>query len=407
MKRMDRHKLNIGAYYLKPYACTEAHVKDVKECGVDFIVSMQNVKEHLDLLHKYGIGAIVNGVVPGWWGGDGSNAGKMAERNPLERYFEAAKNFTDHPAIWGIDCGDEPSALDFPHYGNVLETVSELFPNQFPYLNLYPNYASVAQNNAEQTVNQLGTATYEEHIKRYCECVGSDYICYDFYLYAISVAKAFENLVTVSDACLRSGRSMWIVLQVNSNDPAKTISEQQLRFQAYTAMAFGCENIIWGCYTAGWWHNQVLDGEGNKTCQYERLKKVNAEIKAIAPEYMSLRRVDSHFIGFPKDSEYLDLVKENISEELNTGRFISLSSELPLVVGEMVSRSDDGKAGVFVCAADDPYGASVKTGKISFKTRGNEVYVISPEGKKTLKKDENGSYTAEIRSNEGLLIVTK
>ena len=31
-------------------------------------------------------------------------------------------------------------------------------------------------------------------------------------------------------------------------------------------MAFGAENIIWACYTAGWWQaNQVLDSQGNKT----------------------------------------------------------------------------------------------------------------------------------------------
>ena len=35
---MDRTKLNVGAYYLKPYAQTEKHVKDAKECGIDFFV---------------------------------------------------------------------------------------------------------------------------------------------------------------------------------------------------------------------------------------------------------------------------------------------------------------------------------------------------------------------------------
>ena len=78
--------------------------------------------------------------------------------------------------------GDEPSALDFPYYGKVTALTERLFPHQFAYLNLYPNYASVAENSASQTVNQLGTATYEEHIRRYCENVGLDYLCYDFYM---------------------------------------------------------------------------------------------------------------------------------------------------------------------------------------------------------------------------------
>ena len=175
-KRMDRSRLNIGVYHLKPYARTEAHIKEVADCGIDFVVCMDDDRPALDLFSKYGVGAIVSGIVPGWWGGDGNNAGTMATVNTWDKYKAAAAAFTDHPAIWGIDVGDEPSALDFPYYGQVIDYVNSAFPNQFPYLNLYPNYASVSQNNAEETVNQLGTPTYAEHIRRYCECIPSDYL---------------------------------------------------------------------------------------------------------------------------------------------------------------------------------------------------------------------------------------
>ena len=206
--RMDRSKLNIGVYFLGDYARSEQHVKELAECGVNFVVCMDNDRAALDLFAKYDVGAIVTGILPGWWGGDGDNAGQMAATNPLEKYEEAVKGFEDHPAIWGIDTGDEPSALDFPHYGKVMDLVEKRFPNQFAYLNLYPNYASVAQNNAAETVNQLGTATYQEHIDAYCANVGVDYLCYDFYMYSASVAGAYENLRIVADACRRTGRSM-------------------------------------------------------------------------------------------------------------------------------------------------------------------------------------------------------
>ncbi len=81
--RMNRARLNIGAYLLAPYARTEAHIKDIADAYVDFIVCMDNDRAALDLLEKYGIGAIVSGVLPSWWGGDGSNAGKMREQNPM------------------------------------------------------------------------------------------------------------------------------------------------------------------------------------------------------------------------------------------------------------------------------------------------------------------------------------
>ena len=72
--RMDRSRLNIGAYILQPYARSEAHIKDIADCGIDFIVCMQDDRAALDLFEKYGVGAILTWVVPGWWGGDGSKA---------------------------------------------------------------------------------------------------------------------------------------------------------------------------------------------------------------------------------------------------------------------------------------------------------------------------------------------
>lgn len=408
-KRMNRSKLNIGAYILQPYARTEQHIRELAEAGVEFVVCMGNDHPALDLFEKYNVGAIVSGIVPGWWGGDGSNAGKLAKTNPPEKYIEAAAEFTDHPAIWGIDCGDEPSALDFPYYGKVLNKVETLFPNQFAYLNLYPNYASVSQNSAEETVNQLGTPTYEEHIARYCECIPSDYICYDFYLYSINVTMHYENLRIVSEACLKTGRSMWIVLQVNSNKEQEWMSENNLRFQAYTSMAFGAENIIWACYTAGWWHNQVLDENGNKTEQYEKMKKVNREIHTIAEEYMRFRYVSTHFVGF-SGSEDMSCVKQEPIDSLNTGVFFDVKADnsAPIVVGQMTSRTNDGAKALMICAADDHHDAAPKSYNITFSLiEGKAVHAIGGNGNKPITKLSDGSYSVPINSNEGILIVAQ
>ena len=407
-KRMDRNRLNIGVYHLKPYARTEAHIKDLADCGVDFVVCMDNDRPALDLFHKYGVGAIVSGIVPGWWGGDGNNAGKLAETNPMEKYEAAAAAFTDHPAIWGIDVGDEPSALDFPYYGRVMDYVNRAFPNQFAYLNLYPNYASVSQNNAQETVNQLGTATYDEHIQKYCENVPVDYICYDFYLYSINVTKHYENLRVVADACRNTGRSMWIVLQVNSNKPEEWMSENNLRFQAYSSMAFGAENIIWACYTAGWWHNQVLDGEGNKTQQYDKLKKINAEIRTIADEYMKYRRVSTHFVGFEGHPDMVAVKQEAIAS-LSTGVFFDVKADngAPLVIGEMVNRNTDGSVALMVCAADDPRETDPKEYNITFRAPDRCVRALGGNGYKTVTDLGDGVYTVAVKSNEGVLITAR
>ena len=38
--RMDRSKLQIGAYILQPYAQTERHVQEIAECGINFITCL-------------------------------------------------------------------------------------------------------------------------------------------------------------------------------------------------------------------------------------------------------------------------------------------------------------------------------------------------------------------------------
>lgn len=405
--RMDRSRLNLGAYILQPYARSEQHIKDIKDCGLDFIVCMGNDRAALDLFAKYGLGAEVNGVLPGWWGGDGNNGGKMSQMNPIEKYCEAAKNFEDHPAVWGVDLGDEPSALDFPHYRDIVNAVGELFPKQFGYLNLYPNYASVAKNNAEETVNQLGTKTYAEHIEEYCKNVPLDYICYDYYVYSTrNVMGFYENLRIVADAARRYGRSLWFVPQVNSSREDEWISENRLRFQAFSSMAFGAETIIWACYTAGWWKNQVVDENGNKTEQYEKLKKINKEISTIAEEYMKYRCTATHFVGFEANAT----LNQAPIAELNNGYFMGLKSDAnkPFVVGDLTGRCDNGKKAVFVVAADDYLDENQTSSNIVFRCDGKTVVAYGGEGRVPVNYNaETGEYSIAVKSSEGILITAK
>ncbi|MFA6947564.1 MAG: hypothetical protein WCQ72_01120 [Eubacteriales bacterium] len=357
-ERMNRKKFNIGTYILQQYAQTEEHIKALADCGIDFVTCMDNEKNVLDLFSKYGIGAVVNDVLPSWWGGNGEKSGTMNKCNPISEYEKAAAAFVDHPAIWGIDAGDEPSAMDFDHYGKIISRTEKLFPHQFIYLNLYPNYASVAKNTMSETECQLGTKTYAEHIESYIRRVPTDYICYDHYVYSTrSAPLMYENFRIVSDACRESGRSFWYVPQVNSNRPEEWISTDRLRYQAYTAMAFGAENIIWACWTAGWWTNQVVDENGNQTQQYDKLKTVNFEIKAFADEYMKYRNVSTDLIGIMSDSSTADIAGKPAERSIDAGAFMNICADdgCNIAAGHMVSRSVSSSEAIMLCDAGDPY----------------------------------------------------
>ena len=373
--RFDRNKLLIGTYCLAEYARSEAHVQALREAGIDFLCGVPaSDRALMDKCEKYGIGVFANGVLPGWWGGHGEKAGGFKEAVPVEAYRAAREKYMDHPAIWALDTGDEPSALEFPHYGRLFEEAKQLFPELMPYLNLYPNYGVLATCTEEQVKRQLGTETYAEHIDRFIEHVNCDYVCYDYYMYSASAEGAYENLRVVSDRCRASGRDMWIVLQVNSSRAEEWISLNQLRHQAYTALSFGARSINWACWTAGWWHNLVLDKEGQPTRQYDRMCKVNRELHAMGERYMKYRNQATQRVKPDKKMTDRGLFEE-----------VSVDGGRSAFVGFMEKDSGSGQAVMIAdCESEKAY----------------HVKVVLREGTKMISALLNGVPVSAVRTGE-------
>ena len=405
--RMDRSRLNIGAYILQGNSRSEAHIKDVADCGIDFMMYMNNDTAALNLFSKYGVGAILVGTVPLWWGGFGDNAGTLQTQHPLSEYEAGAAKFTDHPAIWGICIVDEPSCLDFPYIGEVTIRMEELFPNQFTHINLHPIYAPGPRTGNDPAKGALGTASYQDYIDQYYKYVPTDFISYDFYYQNGGVQQDYANMRIVSEACRRTGRSMWVTVQVNSAKLEEWISENQLRFQAYSAMAYGAENITWACYCFGWWYNQVLYGDGTKTQQYDKLKKVNAEIHTLGDNYMKYRNDSTYCIGFTGIAATMieGSGMEN-SDSYDDGVFSDIQSECPLLVGKMSARNGGRKRALFICPAGDPYDIGDLSFTLRFKSR-RRVRITGGNGPIPAKRKCGGWYEIPIKPNQGLLIETR
>ncbi len=404
--RMDRAKLQIGTYYLHPVAQTEAHVKAMKDCGIDFVFGVDaDRREALDLLARHGIGCVATGVFPGWGGGDGRHAGQLEKMHPLAEYVKAAKAFKDHPAIWMVDVGDEPSALEFPYYARLIPEVRKHLPKGVvPYLNLYPNYAQVTKNTDAQQLSQLGTATYGEHIDRYAAAIPLDYLSYDFYVYSARpqnfdsfLAKMYDNFETVAASCRKTGRSFWYIPQVNNVFETYHMSPNRLRFQAFTALAYGAEVINWACWMKGWWTHNVVNPDGT-TNEYEYfiLKTVNRELHALGPDYMRYRNVATHKLGFDISKKALDLA---------AFKDISVAEGGRLVVGEMRARRGEGAAFLAV-ASDDPHDAGAPRKTLVFKPTG-AFRVLRPTGFCDATPEADGFVRLPLASAEAILVMTK
>lgn len=396
--------LYIGVYNFQKNAHTEEHIKDLAESGVDYVLMFNQIhREALDLFAKYGVGAIVTGALP-------------TSQFTYNRFKAKLEKLEDHPAIWGIYFADEPTAVNFPTMGKHHRWVSELAPDKLIYVNLFPYGASTARSEEDKHNSQLGTFTYEEYIQKYCEYFDTDFICFDDYPYswakqnlAPGISEYYECFRIVSEICHEVGRDVWFVGQVNSSRKHTFITTNQIRFQAFTGMAFGATHIEWACYSAGWWYNQILDEEGNKTEQYEKMKTVNWEVHTIAEEYMKYRNVTTHFVGFDPECPEMKKVKKEPVTSLYTDVFSDVKADngAKLVIGEMESKKNDTSRALMICASDDPGDVDNKSYNIIFRADNRAVRAIGGNGEIPVTQLEDGSYSVPICSNAGILILAE
>ena len=434
--RFDRSKIQIGTYCL--YNTSEERIKWLNEAGIDFVAGAPYNHDVLDLFSKYDVGAFIS-YLPGWYGGDGSNAGGFASAVPSGAYNSYAENFVDHPAIWAVDVGDEPNAAEFPHYGIMIEEAKALFPNQLVYLNLYPNYASK---------DQEGTDNYEGYIQVYTDNVNTDYISFDFYNIVMRdrqnkdsrtgklkgsdhyLFRHLENLRIVANACRETGRDMWTVIQANalSDIPLDYLSVDQLNVQVYTALAFGSQVINWACWENGWYDydTNMITGSGERTPVYYRVAEVNKNIKNLSPVYMRYENTDAAILGntdfinrieISMSNDKIDFVKNdgNVLEQEMFQNIKIAGEESKIITGSFVKRNGDGDAILFANTTDffakDAITRSeiVNSIEITFtlKDADRKVVIYYPELAYVMEPDENGVYRFSLENTDGVFITAE
>ena len=196
-----------------------------------------------------------------------------------------------------------------------------------------------------------------------------------------------------------------MVLQVNSNQPDVFVSENQLRFQANCALAFGARSVIWACYCAGWWYNHVLDKQGNKTQQYDKLKRTNAALHGLGEVYMRYRHEQTVFLGGFTEEE-LSKTGKNAVDAVNTPCFRNLNAQgTKMLAGRMIpDEAGEGEA-LFVAAADDPYGGTIRTHRLCFESD-RAVRAFGAEGELPLER-ENGRFCVTLDTCQSILLTAE
>ncbi len=400
--RIPHHKLLLGVYYS---GLTEEHMKQIADCHVDFTWGGGNtLDDHL----KYGLGffgRLSTVGLPYMWEGNEDDY----------RALIADIAVKDHPALWAIDCIDEPGVPRFAAIDVMGQVVQkELLPEVGYFANLFPAYGSSGQW-------EIGT--YKQYIMAYINRIESDVICYDHYFIDHCTPErhhfsyTLENFSLVAEMCRKSGRDHYVILQTSFGDTIlpgdrMDMTEDMLKIQAYAAMAHGVKSISWACWREGiWgWTSAPLNEAGGTSNTYYALQSTNADLKALEPVYMRYSWTTSA-VHCGKNSPQADVLpnyaKQNGIDQLEQEVLVDLTftDEDAVVIGHFKKNVGEGDAFMFV-GCNDVYFVEDETVTVTFKTVDPAAIVTAyVKGVATvLDPDENGTYTVEIHNADAVFV---
>ncbi len=384
-------------------------MRQIAACHVDFTWgSSTSLGNSLDHHQKYGLGMFATPITAGlphlWSGTEDDYRAKLAD-----------VTITDHPALWAIDCFDEPAATRFSAIGIMGKVIQgEALPGVGYFTNLFPNYVNK---------DQMEIGSYKQYIMAYINRVESDVICYDHYFIdqcnpdRTFFAGTLENFNLVSQMCRQSDRDHYVILQVSHGDTDLPdgrlyLTEEMLKIQAYSAMAYGVKAIAWATWQEGrWgWTGAPLDEEGNLTDIYRSLQSTNAELKALEPIYMRYSW-ESSAVCCGANSPQKDIlssyaVKNGIKAMKQTVLTdLSSTEDDAVVIGHFTKNVGEGDAFMLV-GCDDIYAMEGETATVTFKTADPAAIVTAyVKGVPTvLDPDENGVYTVAIAGADAVFV---
>jgi hypothetical protein len=194
-------------------------------------------------------------------------------------------DYASHPALGGYYLADEPGMHAFPQLAAVNQHLLKKDPQRLPYINLLPNYATVAM---------LGS-DYETYVDSFCVTVKPKLLSYDHYALFEGVERDsyFANVETIRRAGLKHAIPFGFIFQTTPHGTYRDPSETDLRWQVNTALAYGCKALFYFTYftptdPAANFHNGIIDAQGKRTSHYGMAKRINAELKTLAPTLMAL-----------------------------------------------------------------------------------------------------------------------
>ena len=389
----DNKTLHIGAWIAPPpgYANDDTF-RDIADSGINCIYALYegadgHAVQALQLAEKYGIKYLVR---------DWSLQGIHEE--DFDLIADMVEPWTQYSAYAGHLIADEPGANQFDRLGKMKEVFDEVADGGLFYVNLYPTYSSLAQRDER---------SYMEYVTEYVEKVKPDVISYDHYPLMQNVEGTaitedyLLNLEIISRAAREAGVPWWNFMQTMAFGRVNREPDyDDLRWQAYTSLAFGASGIQHFCY---WtpkddgtsFDEAMIDREGNKTELYDAARFVNYELLAFDHIYLSYEAVGQ--MVFSPDTAPLHTYLEYPLESFAPVKSVEGG---PVLMG--CFEDEDGNQAIMLVNMTDPGRDEAITVRVTFNDA--KALNIYTAGRKSRVGLDNGTIEITLESGEGKFI---
>ncbi|MBQ7654037.1 MAG: hypothetical protein IJS17_03085 [Clostridia bacterium] len=385
--KFDIDRLNIGGYGYNLRYSDEEHFAQIKEAGLDFLVTDVN-DALLDYCDENGIGIIAHGL--------NANGGWIWDFDPNPVLNLTKESFKNRPCLWGDGIIDEPCTSVYDNVAKAVDHYYSLDTKTVPLVNLLPYYLNeeqagfpyenltefqeevqvrtratdfrtkfvpIATYENEELYNKFATANYstnkmlalyKKYVSMYISKVDTDIVCVDIYPLSTndtSGAYWLNNLDILAEACRATGRKLWVITQACGGDAYEARycdNPEDIRYQMYISLSFGAKSIIHACYSSGWWDNEawLVNKKGKKTDTYYAVQKVNKEVSSFADLYANYDNIGTFFKnGHGADATNYYAYLTPISRE---DRGCVIDSEDHILAGCFKAKDGNSRAYTFV-----------------------------------------------------------
>ncbi len=241
------------------------------------------------------------------------------------------RDVRNRPAALGFFLIDEPNAPQMPGLGEVASLLKQIAPSMWTYVNLLPNYTSASQ---------LDAPTYEAYVEKMIERVHPSFLSYDNYslFNGEMLNRFYTNLGIVRRLSLNAGIPFWSVILSSTSFTYMKPSSATLRLQAYSTIAYGGRGIEYFTYFApkvGNYRLAPVDQFGHRTPTWDRLRRLNSQIRELAPWLARLRNTGVYHSA-PVSPGEKPLSQSRLVKEVLAASYQSSSVRPRYMIGEFV-----------------------------------------------------------------------